>query len=110
MNKKYAGITIGPIVKTLMLTTTPAGLWGASYIFSYFTKKLVETLSTEFVSDEHFLVPAQNDEVRAIVEKCPWAGLYHDRIIFEVSDKNENKIRACIERAKKDLSELHKNT
>ena len=109
MNKKYAGITIGPIVKTLMLTTTPAGLWGASYIFSYFTKKLVEVLSTEFVSDEHFLVPAQNDEVRAIVEKCPWAGLYHDRIIFEVSDKNENKIRACIERAKKDLSEAFYN-
>ena len=104
MNRKYVGITIGPIVKTLMLTTTPAGLWGASYIFSYFTKKLVEALSTEFVSDEHFLVPAQNDEVREIVEKCPWAGLYHDRIIFEVSDENENKIRTCIEKAKKDLS------
>ena len=34
MSNKYIGITVGPIVETLLLTTKPAGLWGASYIFS----------------------------------------------------------------------------
>ena len=37
MAKKYIGITIGPIVKTLMLTTTPAGSCKL-YIFIFHKK------------------------------------------------------------------------
>ena len=104
MAKKYIGITIGPIVKTLMLTTTPAGSWGASYIFSYFTKKLVEKLRG-YIDKEKFLVPAQNDEVEKIVSECPWAGLYHDRIIFEIESEEGilEKVKGCIDEVKEEL-------
>ena len=68
MYNKYIGITIGPIVKTLMLTTTPAGLWGASYIFSYYTKKLIESLKEDLnLSDESFLVPSISKDVDDII-------------------------------------------
>lgn len=106
MNKKYIGITIGPIVKTLMLTTTPAGLWGASYIFSYFTKNLIDQLEQILgISKESFLVPVRNNEVEAIIKDCPWAGLFHDRIIFQTDPSMPlTKIDQCIKKCKEDLS------
>ena len=83
MSKKFIGITIGPIVKTLMLTTTPAGLWGASYIFSYYTKNLIKQIKQELkIPDDFFIVPVNTEKVENIIKNCPWAGLFHDRIIF----------------------------
>ena len=107
MYNKYIGITIGPIVKTLMLTTTPAGLWGASYIFSYYTKKLIESLKEDLnLSDESFLVPSISKEVDDIIESCPWAGLFHDRIIFHANEsKILTKVNDCIRKAKDNLAQ-----
>lgn len=108
MRKKYIGITIGPIVKTLMLTTTPAGLWGASYIFSYFTRRLVETLEQDLkIKKESFLVPVRGDKAEKIIEDCPWAGLFHDRIIYEAEGSGEDleKVQQCVEKVKKELAE-----
>lgn len=107
MSKKYIGITIGPIAKTLMLTTTPAGLWGASYIFSYLARRLVETLEKDLkINKESFLVPVRGDEVEKIIEECPWAGLFHDRIIYEVRDNGGDlaKVQQCVENVKKELA------
>ena len=104
MNKqKYIGITVGPIVKTLMLTTTPAGLWGASYIFSYFTKILIKQLEDCLkIPRESFLVPVSNNIVDNIIESCPWAGLFHDRIIFRVNNSYDllGKVDECIKNTK----------
>lgn len=107
MNKKFIGITIGPIVKTLMLTTTPAGLWGASYIFSYYTKNLIQQIKQEFkIPDDFFIVPAKNKNVEDIIRGCPWAGLFHDRIIFQADHSvTLSKINRCIEKGKEDLAE-----
>lgn len=107
MSKKYTGITIGPIVKTLMLTTTPAGLWGASYIFSYFTRRLVETLEKDLgIDKDSFLVPVRGDKAEKIIEDCPWAGLFHDRIIYETEGSGEDleKVQQCVEEVKKELA------
>lgn len=107
MSKKYIGITIGPIVKTLMLTNTPAGLWGASYIFSYYIKKLISEIKTELkIPDDAFVVPISDKEVETIVRDCPWAGLLHDRIIFERNESaGLDRVNQCIEKVKKDLAE-----
>ena len=107
MYNKYIGITIGPIVKTLMLTTTPAGWWGASYIFSYYTKKLIESLKEDLnLSDESFLVPSISKAVDDIIENCPWAGLFHDRIIFHANESEIlTKVNDCIRKAKNNLAQ-----
>lgn len=105
--KNYIGITIGPIVDTLIMTSTPAGLWGASYIFSYFTRKLVEKIEVEFeLEEDSFLSPAWDDMTKDIVEKCRWAGLFHDRIIFELRIKDEDilkKLQCIIDKTKGEL-------
>ena len=105
MCNRYIGITIGPIVKTLMLTTTPAGLWGASYIFSYYTKKLIENLKQDLkISGDSFLVPAISKEVDEIIKDCPWAGLFHDRIIFQADELIQlTAVSQYIEKAKEAL-------
>lgn len=41
-NKDYYGITVGPISHTINLTSSPGGLWMASFLFSYIVKKLVK--------------------------------------------------------------------
>lgn len=107
MKKIYIGITIGPIVKTLMLTTTPAGLWGASYIFSYYTKNLIKQIKQELkISDDCFIVPVNTGKVENIIKDCPWAGLFHDRIIFQADHSiTLSKVHQCIEKVKKDLAE-----
>lgn len=107
MSKKFIGITIGPIVKTLMLTTTPAGLWGASYIFSYYTKNLIKQIKQELkIPDDFFIVPVNTGKVENIIKNCPWAGLFHDRIIFQTDPSIPlTKIDQCIKKCKEDLSE-----
>lgn len=103
--QKYIGITIGPIVKTLMLTSTPAGLWGASYLFSRFTKELIGQLQEKLQISEHsFLVPVINENVKGIIKGCPWAGLFHDRIIFQTDLFEMEKINLCIEDTKEMLA------
>lgn len=107
MSKKFIGITIGPIVRTLMLTTTPAGLWGASYIFSHYTKNLIKEIKQELkIPDESFIVPVSNKSVEDTIKNCPWAGLFHDRIIFEVDSLGLlGRVDGCIEKSKKNLAE-----
>ena len=106
MNKKYIGITIGPIVKTLMLTTTPAGLWGASYIFSYYAKNLIKQIKQELkIPDDFFIVPVNTGKVEKIIKNCPWAGLFHDRIIFQTDHSIPlSKVDQCIKKCKEDLA------
>lgn len=54
---QYYGITVGPIMQTLMLTAKPAGLWCGSYIFSYLVRNLCEALMGSGVDKKDFLAP-----------------------------------------------------
>lgn len=107
MSKKYIGITVGPIIDTMLLTTTPAGLWGASYMFSYFTRRVIENLiSKKYVEKENFLIPAWNDKNIEIVQKSQ-GGLLHDRVIFE-SEREDilEKTEEVISDMKEELAEI----
>ncbi len=94
MNKQYVGVTIGPITDTLMLTSSPAGLWGASYLFSWISRRLIHYLVVDYkVEQSRFVAPffsVKNNEIflpeeNDIDYEDMWKkgiGLFHDRIIF----------------------------
>lgn len=111
---KYGGITIGPIVDTLSLVSKPAGLWGASYMFSYLAKKLCEGLLLSGISARDILVPAieVNEEGKLIMPDAmkEGVGLFHDRVIWEIKEDQTEKeiicqIQALIDRAKEELAQ-----
>lgn len=107
MSNKYIGITVGPIVETLLLTTKPAGLWGASYIFSYFSKTLIENLiESKNVKKEDFIIPLWTDEISKKVNESQ-VGLLHDRIIFR-TNKNTNLsiVEKTINKTKEDVAKV----
>ena len=105
MSNKYIGITVGPIVETLLLTTKPAGLWGASYIFSYFSKTLIENLiESKNVKKEDFIIPLWTDEISKKVKESQ-VGLLHDRIIFRINKNTDlSAIEKTINRTKEDVA------
>ena len=88
---EYIGITIGPIVDTLLLSSSPAGLWGASYLFSYIAKSLAEKLIHDGIGEEEFVCPVLDDETKQIIQETQGVGLFHDRIIFRAK-ANEMEI------------------
>lgn len=101
---KYTGITIGPIYETMGLTSSPAGLWGGSYLFSWIARKLIEQLLAAGISKERFVVPwfaegskgitLKTDKDDAICEEMRriGVGMFHDRIIF-CSEDMENALQ-----------------
>ncbi len=122
---QYGGITIGPIVETLSMVAKPAGLWGASYMFSY----LAEQLCLELLKGEcHSMTTAPEDLVEPVVRigenglqieyseedrvgdgtsvmKKEGVGLLHDRIIWKINNEktpaeNLKQIKKLIEKAK----------
>lgn len=81
---KYLGITIGPIGDTMSLTSTPAGLWAASYLFSYLAHEIRKCIGKDdLLQDE--LEYKDGLKVRDLFSRG--VGLYHDRIIYPASEK-----------------------
>lgn len=75
----YGGITVGPIVETMGMTATPAGLWFASYFFSLTVRDICKALRQ------------QGKELLTLPENYSFAdhaedngvGTYHDRVYFK---------------------------
>ncbi len=76
-DKKIIAITIGPIYDTMQLVSKPAGLWGASYLFSYISRRLTEKLDGGNVIAPYFK-PEKADE--DLMKKG--VGYYHDHILI----------------------------
>lgn len=105
---QYYGITVGPIMQTLMLTAKPAGLWCGSYIFSYLVRNLCEALMGSGVDKKDFLAPCfetqkNDDGDLEIVQAIRGVGLFHDRIIFKGKDKTMPEISEIAEKTKREL-------
>lgn len=86
MEKKYVVITVGPIFDTINLTSSPAALWAASYLFSSLTKHVCKCLTENYgVSEEQIVSPyyAKDDD---LLHKNNGIGLFHDRIIFRADN------------------------
>lgn len=77
---KYIGLTIGPIYKTMMKAKRTRELWGASYLFSYLMKKIIEVLFKTYKAE--FIIPFVTDP--SVFEPGKEVGLFHDRLIAKV--------------------------
>ncbi len=76
--KSYAGFTIGPIYEVLSSARKTRELWFASYFFSWFMEKTIETLSKN--NDIEFLMPF----VEVLFKpNTSITGKYHDRFILK---------------------------
>lgn len=83
------GITIGPIVETLQLAKTPAGLWYASYLFSWLSQQICQELGQR--DDCSVLLPSFEETDQ---ETMKGLGLYPDHIVVE-SDQIETIQELC---------------
>lgn len=117
MTANYIGITIGPIYSTMELTSSPAGLWGASYLFSTISRELCVALVEEGIPAEKFLAPffllkdgklVLSEDASNICEKMrkKGVGLFHDRIIFSTDgiEKPLDKVKAARKRVIDELA------
>jgi len=95
---KYTAITIGPIIATLESARKTRELWGASYLFSYIIKRIVQNLKANGIEP---LLPYYIDENEWI--NTHGAGLFPDRIFIEGDVDIEGKYYKPI------LSELAAN-
>jgi CRISPR-associated protein Cmr2 len=86
----YTAITIGPILETLNLTSKPAGLWAASYMFSELSKQICKQFPQDDIVSPFF----------ESGERCG-AGLFPDRIILKTNATSLEKINNVIINAKR---------
>lgn len=105
---QYYGITVGPIMETLLLTAKPAGLWCGSYMFSYLVRNLCEALMRSGIDQEDFLSPCfevQKDDQGhvEILQDIRGVGLFHDRIVFYGKEKPMSEISEIVEKTKCEL-------
>ena len=93
--EKYIAVTIGPIFDTINLTSFPAALWAASYMFSSLSKNICETLTQKGVAESDIISPkyASDDP---LLSRDDGVGLFHDRIVFRAGSfdiKDFNKVK-----------------
>ncbi len=109
MSKMYAGITIGPIVETLGLSSTPLGLWYSSYMFSTITRDICKDLVKN--NFRLLTIPEMNEEEKTEFlnySSSDGIGQFHDRIYItaDVSkEKMADTIKAIIDEVIKKRAE-----
>lgn len=105
----YTAITIGPIIETLSLSSSPAALWASSFTFSHITHRLCESIVNKKLveSEEDIISPyySVNNEYDATKYGI---GLYHDRIVFKPIDPEAvlDELNKCFKEVTKEISDL----
>ncbi|NQN49538.1 type III-B CRISPR-associated protein Cas10/Cmr2 [Streptococcus suis] len=97
----YYGITIGPVVDTLMMSSKPLGLWYSSYLFSEFSRRICQKVHQ--LEGTELLVPYFS--VEEMSEPFTAVGMFPDRIIFS-SLADEATIRSLVEIVRLELEGL----
>ena len=100
---EYIGITLGPIGETMNLTSTPAGLWAASYLFSYLAHGIREKIGKDGLLQDDLKYDGEKT-VGSLFSKG--VGLYHDRIIYEADA--EHTLENAVEAVKDSVAEIVK--
>ena len=98
---KYIAVTVGPIGETFSLVSKPAGLWGASYLFSYITEQLTEKIQQ--YKEFELLTPYFEFDEESGYQASRGAGFFHDHIIIKNGDLEV--IGAIIRQVKEELGE-----
>lgn len=96
---RYAGITIGPIVDTLMDASSPAALWFASSLFSDIARRICLEVKNEFRDAEIYSPYFGTD-----IQIDDGIGKFHDRIIFATGEYDGEKMKKLILKVKRDTA------
>ncbi len=99
--QKFIGITIGPIYRTFQKAEKTREIWGASYLFSYLCKSLLQEIIAAGVTESMVLLPHS----KGINLAKPGVGLYPDRILIEASDDTFDRVKSAVTNVKRTLSE-----
>lgn len=103
---KYIGITIGPIIETMMQAENPGQLKEASFMYSLLAKKICEKIKKTWIDNENeIIVPyfsTENNDADLMDIQGSRLGLFHDHIIFE-TDRNPEELNSIFEEAKSEL-------
>lgn len=100
-NTHYIAITIGPIYKTFLKAEKTREIWGASYLFSYLCRNLVK----EFNNKGFQILLPSPDAVSpdAVSLSKPGVGLYPDRIMLRIGEKDVAEVTAIVKGTKEKL-------
>ena len=96
---RYAGITIGPIMDTIMDASSPAALWFASSLFSDAARRICSEIKNAF-TDAVIYSPYFSTDIRS----NDGIGKFHDRIIFATGQYDSEKMEELIRKVKKDTA------
>ena len=89
---QYYAITLGPIIDTLQLTSSPSGLWAASYLFSSLSKNICNSLNER----TKIITPYFDD---TLLSKKDGVGMFPDRIIFKAGNLVIDDVQKIIDEA-----------
>lgn len=81
-NSNYIAVTIGPVLDTINLASSPSALWAASYMMSMLSKNICLSLIAHEVKQEDIVSP-YFDEDDELFNRKDGVGLFHDRVIFK---------------------------
>lgn len=93
MQEKYIGITIGPILDTMLAADSPAGMWFVSFLFSDITKRLCERILEEKEFTDVIIYSPYHSQIENISRDG--VGKYHDRVLFSAKAE-ENKLEEAL--------------
>jgi CRISPR-associated protein Cmr2 len=86
----YFALTIGPIYKTLSQAQRTREFWGSSYMFSWVMREIILGMIAEkTITEDEILMPHRN---RHDVNLKVGTGLYHDRMIVQISSNKKDKV------------------
>lgn len=101
---KYTAITIGPILETMNIASSPVALWASSYMFSLLSRSICEELSANGVLEKNIITPYYSANSEHL-NKNNGIGLFPDRIIFANDGFSEEKLKSVKEKALKKVSD-----
>lgn len=82
----FAAVTIGPILDTINLASSPSALWAASYMMSTLSKNICKKLVESGV-DKNDIISPYYDPDDELLKRNDGVGLFHDRVIYKLPEK-----------------------
>jgi CRISPR-associated protein Cmr2 len=103
---KYTALTIGPIIKTLMLAHRTKELWAASYFFSCFMEKIIDNIPDKSAiilpySDKNGLIT----ELEINANQIASAGIFPDRLLLQSEEGLYEQLKIAVGKAIRDIAE-----
>lgn len=98
----HAGLTIGPIYATLLRTSTPAGMWFVSTMFSEISAALCKKMTEQGIEETQIYSPYYSK--RPVIEAPDGVGLYNDRILLTANGAFLKILPHCIAAVKREFA------